>query len=265
MTPRLAFISGAGSGLGKELAFLLAQKKIPLFLTSKDPGKLEAVEKQLQGLTSVFSAPADLTVQKDIDHLLELIRQKAPDLVINNAGCGLYGEVLSFTLDQQMKILKINIDALLQISIESARILKEEKETGTIMNIASAASFFTYPSFALYAASKRFVKEFSLSFDEELSSHGIRVLTCLPGRFQSDFRYNASSHKQKSPSSPSWDTMSLRSTAEKILKQIEQKKRCKTIDWRYQIACHIALLLPRRWLAKLLKKGIDEIIIISKA
>ncbi len=258
MTPKLAFITGAGSGLGKELAFLLAKKKIPLFLTSKDPHKLEDVKKQLESQTSIFTLAADLTLQKDLDHLLQVLREKEPDLVINNAGFGLYGEVLSFSLDQQMKMLKINVDALTAISIESARILKEKKSSGTIMNIASAASFFTYPSFALYAASKRFVKEFSLSFDEELLPYGIRVLTCLPGRFQSDFRYKASSHK--SSSSPSWDTMSLRSTAEKVLLQIEQKKRCKTIDWRYQIFCHLALLLPRRWISKLLKKGVDAMI-----
>lgn len=254
---RLAFITGAGSGLGKELAFLLAQKKISLFLTSKDPLKLANVKKQLESMTSVCTLAADLAVQNDVDHLLQVIREKAPDLVINNAGFGLYGEVLSFGSEEQMKILKINVDALTQITLESARILKEQKKIGTIMNISSAASFFTYPSFALYAASKRFVKEFSLSFDEELASHGIRVLTCVPGRFQSDFRYNASSHK--SASYPSWYTMSLRRTAEKVLLQIEKQKRCKTIDLRYQIFCHLALLLPRRWLAKLLKKGIDAI------
>jgi hypothetical protein len=54
--------------------------------------------------------------------------------------------------------------------------------------------------------------------------------------------------------------MSLKSTAEKILLQIAQKKRCKTIDVRYQIFCHLALLLPRRWTSKLLKKGVDAII-----
>ncbi len=257
MIPKLAFISGAGSGLGKELAFLLAKEKIPLFLTSKDPAKLEAVKKELEVLTEVFTVPADLFIQKDLDQVLDAIRLKTPDLIINNAGLGLYGDVLSFSLEEQMKILKVNVDALVQISIESARTLKENNQKGIIMNISSAASFFIYPSFAVYAASKRFVKDFSLSFDEELRPFGIRVLTCLLGRFHSDFRYNASSHK--SVSSLSWDTMPLKSTAENILIQIRQEKGCKTIDLRYQIFCTLSYLIPRRLLAKFLKRGVEEI------
>lgn len=253
--PRLAFISGAGSGLGKELAFQLAKRKVPLLLSSKDPQKLQSTKEKLQTMTSVMIYPADLSDPRDLEALLKVIKSEAPDLIINNAGLGLYGDILSFSLEDQMNILKINVDALVQISIESARILKEKKEPGVIMNISSAASFFTYPSFTLYAASKQFVKQFSLSFDEELSPYKIRVLTCLLGRFHSEFRYNASSHK--SCSADSWDRMSLTKTAENILVQIEKKKNYQVIDWRYKLLCGVAKLAPRRWLATQLKKGVE--------
>ncbi len=257
-TAQLTFISGVGSGLGRELAFLLAKEKVPLLLTSKDPQKLQIIKESLQAVTSIEIHPADLSNEKDLAEILNLIRSKKPDLIINNAGFGLYGDILSFPLEEQMKLLKTNVDALVQISIESARALRENSGKGVIMNISSAAAFFTYPSFALYAASKRFVKEFSLSFDEELSPHNIRVLTCLLGRFHSDFRYKASSFK--SSSSKSWDTMSLSKTAKKVLLQIKKKKRCQVIDWKYKILCTASQLMPRRWLAKRLKKGIDHIL-----
>lgn len=254
---RLAFISGAGSGLGKELAKELAKRSIPLLLTSKDPQKLQQVAKELQGMTQVSTQAADLSSPKDLESLLERVRADGPDLIINNAGIGLYGKVLSFPLEQQMQILKINLEALVQISIESARTLQKRNECGTIMNVSSTAGLFTYPSFALYAASKRFAYEFSLSFDEELSSQGIRVLSCLLGRFSSDFRYHAS--LQKSAASPSsWDTMTLAHTAKSILRQIEKQKGYQIIDWRYQILTYLSKLAPRRWIAKTLQKDIER-------
>jgi short-subunit dehydrogenase len=248
---KLAFISGAASGLGEELATELALKKIPLLLTSKDEKKLLALQKKLEPLTSVEVFPSDLSVRQDLEKLLIKIQEKKPDLIINNAGIGLYGEILDFPLLQQMQILEVNIHALVALSIEAARMLKQEKRQGIIMNISSAASFFIYPGFALYAASKRFVKEFSLSFDEELSVYGIRVLTCLPGRFSSNFRFHAA---QKEPTPISGlDTIPLKKVAQKVLRQIEKRKNCQVIDFRYQILCSLARCIPRRWLANCLK------------
>ncbi len=252
----LAFISGAGSGLGKKIAYMLAERKIPLFLTSKNAEKLEEIALDLKRFTDVIFFPQDLT--KDLSPLLEKIRLYAPDCIINSAGIGLYGDILSFSLEKQKEILQVNIDALVQISIEAARVLKEKSRKGVIMNISSAAAFFTYPSFALYASSKNFVKEFSLSFDEELSPYGIRVLTSLPGRFASNFKANACLSKKKA-FQEQWDTMNLEKTAASIIKQIEHRKRYQVMDLRYQILCGIGRLLPRRWLAKRLRKEVAKI------
>lgn len=176
MRPRLCLITGSGSGLGKALAQQLALQGVPLFLTSKDAEKLSQLAQDLAHQTSVEIFVGDLCKPQDVEALLVKIQEKAPDLVINNAGLGLYGEILSYSLEEQMQIVKLNIDALVQISIEAARALQRQNLKGTIMNISSAAACFTYPSFSLYAASKRFVQEFSLSFDEETRTYGIRVL-----------------------------------------------------------------------------------------
>lgn len=249
--PSLAFITGAASGLGKELAFQLAKKKVPLFLTSKNKQELMQIKQELLSLTRVTILPADLSISKDLLLVLEALKKEKPDLIINNAGLGFYGEILEGTLEEQLLILKVNIEALVSISIESARVLKEEKRKGTIMNISSSACFFTYPSFALYAASKNFVKEFSLSFDEELRPFNIRVLTALPGRFISKFQQKAAKKEFVSPSI--WD-MSVYKTAQKILEQIKKEKAYQVIDLRYQILCFLAKWIPRRWMGKLLKK-----------
>ena len=257
MKPTLAFISGASSGLGKELSFLLAKQNTPLFLTSRNQEQLDLLKQELQEYTSVITFPANLASQEELESLLKELQKHPPDLIINNAGLGFYGPILSFPIEKQLDIIRVNVNALVQISIETARLLQIENRTGTIMNISSAAGHFSYPYFSLYAASKRFVKDFSLSFDAEVSSLGIRVLTCLPGRIDTEFRQKASQEKTKRPISK-WDTMPLEKTARTILRQIEKQKRCQTIDLRYQITCHLMKMIPSSWLVKLLKKTIKS-------
>ena len=257
---RLAWITGASSGLGKELALLLAQKKIPLFLTARNEGALQTLQQDIQQQTSfqeISFFPADLTQPSDLQHLLQRMRTNPPDLIINNAGLGLYGEILATSLEKQLEIIKVNIEALVQISIESARLLQQNKQSGIIVNISSAAAYFPYPLFSLYAASKRFVRDFSLSFDAEVRPFGIRILTSLPGRFDSLFRQKAAQVSHPLPFS-SFDTFSTRSLAKKIITQIKKQIPSQTFDFRYKILCSLARLLPSSWLFPLLKRGIQK-------
>lgn len=251
MNYKLAFISGASSGLGKELAYLLAKRGIPLFLTARLESSLLALQKELTPLTSVFIFPADLSSPSDLTLLLEKISFLKPDLIINNAGLGIYGDILSFPLEKQMEMIQVNIDSLVRISIESARTLEKEKKTGTILNISSMAGHFIYPYFSLYAASKRFVEHFSLSLDAELSPRGIRVLTSILGRFASPFFQKA---LNKSIDLDSWDIMPLNKTANLILRQIEKQKNYAIIDYRYKILQFFSYFIPNKVIARLLQK-----------
>jgi len=248
----LAFISGATSGLGKELSYLLAQKKIPLLLTARKESALLDLQKELKEMTSVLIFPADLSSSSDLALLLQMISRHEPDLIINNAGLGLYGDILSFSLEEQMQMIQVNIDALVRISIESARILKLKNKKGTILNISSMAGHFIYPHFSLYAASKRFVEHFSLSLDAELSSHNIRVLTSILGRFASPFFQKA---VKGSVNLNSWDVMSLPKTAKIVLRQIEKQKKTAIIDYRYKLLQFFSYFVPQRIIVLLLKKS----------
>src|SRR5580693_8214964 len=152
--PRLALVTGASSGLGKALCHLLAKKGVRLIVTGRNRSKLE----ELHGLVHV----ADLAQSRD--SLIKLIHEHVPDLVINNAGWGLYGDALSHTTKEQMDILEVNANAVLEISLEAARAMIKAKTEGAIVNIASGAAFFAFPTLAVYAASKAFVGSFSEAF-----------------------------------------------------------------------------------------------------
>jgi uncharacterized protein len=222
-------------------------------LTSRHEQELIRLQKELKSFVPVSYFTADLTKENDLQGLLAKLSERSPDLIINNAGFGLYGDILTYTLEEQMDILQVNACALTRISIESARNMIRNKMKGTILNISSAAGFFYYPSFTLYCSSKAYVTQFSLSFDAEVRPYGVRVLVCCPGQINTPFRAKASQNKDVKTSH--WDTMSVEKAAALIWKQIEQQKNYQVIDLKYGLACFLArFLIPKNFLAHLLKR-----------
>lgn len=253
----LALITGASSGLGIALARLLAKEKLSLILTGTNTSALENLQKELSPLTNVEILSADLSKEEARARLLKEIAQKTPDLVINSAGIGLYGEVLRYPLKEQMQILKVNVEALTEITIEAARALKTQNRSGVIMNISSAAAFLHYPSFALYSSSKAYVNHFSRSFDAEIKQYGIRVLVSCPGQIHTSFRERASLGHDRSK--PGFKTISVERAAALIWKQIQKKKPFEIIDFRYKLLLFIArFLLPHSFLQKKLQTELEK-------
>jgi uncharacterized protein len=252
---QLALVTGASSGLGKAVCQLLAAEKIPLIIAGRNKGRLEELASDLSKHVPVESCVCDLGIDKGRLALMEMIHSHKPDLVINNAGFGLYGDVLDHSTSDQMQILEVNGNALLEISIEAARAMAGAKIKGTILNVSSAASFFVYPSFAVYAASKAFVTQFSQAFDAELAPHGIRVLTACPGQIETGFRARAS---KNFPQKKDSHTMSSEKAAKCILRQIKRGKSLYVFDTYYKITVFLGRLLPKSFLQKFLRKNISS-------
>lgn len=244
MTFSLAFVSGATGGLGKEIAYLLAEKRIPLLLTATSADALEELAASLRNKTQVEVFPADLSVSSSRTDVLNLIRTRAPDLVINNAGFGLYGEALSHSSHLHTNLVNVNATSAMAITLEAAKALIEKGSMGTILTISSATAFFSVPFFATYAASKAFINNFSEAFAREVAPQGIRVLVTCPGQIDTPFAYNASqgSYKKKKQ-----HTISAKRAAAEIWKQIEKGPRIQVIDGFYRLLTAFTRLLPRKW------------------
>jgi short-subunit dehydrogenase len=248
-------ITGASSGLGKALAYHFADQKIPLLLSARDQEALSSMHKELSQKTSVEILTLDLGKPEDRKKLLTKIHEKTPDLVFNCAGFGLYGNALNHRTEESLNMVEINVQALLEISLEAARALQNQKKTGTIVNISSAASYFSYPTFAVYAASKGFVRHFSEAFNTEMKPYGIHVLCACPGQFESGFRMRASKgHPQKK----SAFVMSTDTAVQEILKQIEKKKTVYLFTWPYRLLVGLSYLLPNKIYLSLLKKTLKS-------
>jgi short-subunit dehydrogenase len=235
MTFKLALITGATSGIGEGLARLLHQKKISLILTGRNREKLEQLKKEL-GCETVA-----IDLEGDRSELVALIKKRAPDLVINNAGFGLYGEALSFSTEEQMKILEVNAMALLELTLEGARAMISEGKAGVIMNISSASAYQPFPTFSVYGASKAFVNSVSQSLDFEFKNHGVRVLAACPGMVSTNFSKRAS-NSEKVRDEPG--VMKLDFAVQEIWMQIEKLRPIHIFDWRYRLMIGFGRLFP---------------------
>lgn len=251
----LACITGASSGIGEALCHLLAEKGIDLIIAGRNIDKLNQLASQLKVRTRIVSG--DLSLADDRKKLIEVIYKETPDLMINNAGFGLYGDALTFETPAQMEILKLNIDAVVEMSLESARAMISKDKRGVILNVSSAAAFQILPGFTLYAASKGFVNQFSESLNEELQPYGVSVLAACPGMVATNFRKRASEGKAANELSSLVMTPSF--AAEQIWQQIQKRKSIHTFNWKYRLGTFLTqYIIPKKWAIKLVRSNIQS-------
>jgi len=255
-TIKKALITGATSDLALHLASALAKHGTHLILCGKSRSGLLEIAQHLKKKTTVTTLIGDLRDPSHREEITNCIESELPDLIVNNAGIGLYGPALMHTTKEQLDILDINAKALLELTLEGARALMNAQKPGIILNISSAASFFTYPTFSVYAASKAFVTNFSVGFDQEMREYGIRVLCSCPGQIETGFRIKAAKNfpqrRVKQALHPSKATRL-------ILKQIKKEKTLSVIDWRYRFALFAAKwLVPKAFIQSQLKRSIRD-------
>lgn len=246
----LALVTGATSGIGEAVAYLLAEKGINLFLTGRNQDKLKQLKDELGRKVQVETIPADLSSEKERNELIKKIYEHAPDLVVNNAGFGLYGDALAYDTSDQVKILNVDGTVVLILSLESARAMRAKDKKGVIINISSASGAMpTFPGMAVYGASKAFVNQFSTSFDYELRPYGIRVLASCPGVVATDFRSRAGGKKSGSGKTPKVMTSAF--AAEEIWRQIENRKQIYIFDWKYRFLTFLTkYIFPTSFVSK---------------
>lgn len=248
---KLALVTGAGSGIGEALCHLLASKKINLIITGRDRGRLDSLADKLKQQVQVAIYPADLSIEAERKNLIHYLEDCQPDLVINNAGFGAYGECIAIPLQQQVQMLEVNAIAVMELSIAAAKMMAEKGMRGVIMNISSAAAFASLPLFTVYSASKSFVTAFSESFDLEMRDKNIRILAACPGMVKTNFSKRAGSKSKK----PSPLAMTADFAAQEIWKQIEKKIPVRIFNWKFRLGTFmLKYLIPKSWGAYFMKK-----------
>lgn len=250
-----AFISGATSGIGEALAQLLASKGISLILNGRNQKKLEELKQTFESRVPVEVVLADLSSPLERQKIVDVLRMKKPDLVINNAGFGMYGEATSISLKEQLDMIEVDVKAVVEFTIEASKSLVQANRRGIILNVSSAAAYQIFPTLATYAASKAFVLNFSRSVDFELKSQGVRVLVSCPGQVATDFSIRAGGHTKRRSGNL---VMTCAYAAEAIWEQIEKEKGVHIFNWKYSMGTLLSYVLPSKWVALSLRKIMGE-------
>jgi hypothetical protein len=180
-----ALITGASRGLGMAFARALAERDYNLVLVARSAEPLHALANELRRSTpvSVIALQADLSVPGAGQVLAEqLSKDEIPiDLLVNNAGFGLRGEFRGLAIRQQLEMLRLNNQAIVELTYSLLPRMLERQQKG-IINISSTAGFQPIPFASVYSATKAFVTAFSLALEQELRSAGVSVVTVCPGR-----------------------------------------------------------------------------------
>lgn len=192
-----ALITGASSGIGREMAALFAADRHDLIITARSQGKLDDVKRTLEHRYGVHvetvaldlsesDAPQqlhDYTVSQDfeVDHL------------VNNAGFADWTGFLDADWHRQHEMMQLNMAALAELTYRYGRDMREQGH-GRILNISSVASMMAGPYMAIYFASKAFVRSLSEAVSYELRDTGVSVTCVCPGPTSTGFAKAANMH-----------------------------------------------------------------------
>ena len=182
----LALITGASSGIGKEISIYLSRLGYDLILVARRKDKLVNTKRLCN--TNVEIIELDLSVEKNIYKLYEKTKDKNIDMLVNNAGFGLFGYFTETDLDIELKMIDLNIKC---VHILTKLFLNDfvKRNHGYILNVASSAGFMAGPKLSTYYSTKNYVLKQTMAIYEELRHLNSKVVisALCPGPVNTEF------------------------------------------------------------------------------
>lgn len=176
-----AWITGASSGIGAATARKLAESGVSLILSARREERLRALAAELSAQVPVQVMPLDIANREQVaDAGLQMLADGAVDILINNAGTMPISPVLAGRVDEWEQMIDVNLKGVLY-AIHAVYPAMVEQTAGHIINISSVAARQTYPSAAVYAATKHAVRAVSEGLRKEARRYQVRVTDIQPG------------------------------------------------------------------------------------
>jgi uncharacterized protein len=250
----MALVTGASVGIGRDLAFLLAQNRHDLVITARNQTQLESLAGELR---SRFSVRVEVIVQdlaqpQAADAILAEVsaRDLAIDILINNAGFGGNGRFDQEDPDEILRMLQVNVVALTQLTRLFLPAMVE-RGRGRVMNVASTAAFLPGPLMAVYYASKAYVLSFSEAIASELKRTGVSVTALCPGPTNTEFQKRAGIENSKLFQINAADSMSV---ARAAYRAMMAGRTVAITGLANKLMVQALRLAPRRLLPPVVKK-----------
>lgn len=207
-----ALITGASSGIGKAFAVHLAKKCSCLVLISNNLNKLSQLKAELEkeSKANIRIFPCDLSKLNCADQIKGFLDENniQPEIVINNAGGGVYDKFSETDIHSQIDIINLNVAAITSISKLALDIMMET-EKGAILNVSSTMAFRPGPNWAVYAAAKSYIFSFTKSLSIELEGTGIHTAVLCPGKTKTMFDSRAGSPANESTKGASPESVAI--------------------------------------------------------
>lgn len=193
-----ALVTGASSGIGREIARQLAADGTELVLVARNQSRLEELAAEVGVPCQVLLA--DLADPTELSYVEDRLRDRsAPiDLLVNNAGLGFHGSFHELDLEREATVVDVNVVAVHRLAHVAATVMAEDG-AGGIMNVSSMSGFMAAPGSATYAATKAFVISLSEAMHAELSPLGVHVSALCPGFTRTEFQARANYDTSKVP------------------------------------------------------------------
>ena len=234
-----ALITGASSGIGRDIAFVLADRGYDLILAARRADLLNRLADELPVQATVIAC--DLSTESDCRALYEQTKDEKIDILVNNAGFGLIGAFDKTDLEVELNMVDLNIKA---VHILTKLFLKDfiERDAGYILNVSSSAGFLPGPLMATYYASKAYVLWLSEAIWKELrmAKSNVHISALCPGPVPTDF------NKVAQAKHISGKGLSCVYVAEYAIKKMFAKKRVIVPGFGMKVAHGIQRIVPMR-------------------
>ncbi|ERK57685.1 oxidoreductase, short chain dehydrogenase/reductase family protein [Gemella bergeri ATCC 700627] len=237
-------ITGASSGIGRELAYQFAEKgNVHLILVSRRKEALDKVAKKCETFDNVTTNTysVDIGDKEQVDKLIEKLGNI--DILINGAGFGIMKEFSEFNDYEVVKMFDTNVIGTIQLTNEIAKKMREKK-SGTIVTIASLSGKIATQYTSIYSATKFALIGYCNSLRLELKEDNVHVMTVNPGPVATNF-FGASDENKKYLKKLGDKTITPKSLCRKIIVGIERKKREVNTPIKLALGAKINMIFPK--------------------
>ena len=181
-----AIITGGSSGIGRDMAYYLSNMGYDLILVGRNKEKLNEVKNNIKTNVKVYDI--DLSIIDNVYKFYDKVKNEDIDILINNAGFGLFGNFIDTSLDRELEMIDLNIITL-HILTKLFLIDFVKKDKGRILNVASSAGFMAGPKLSTYYSTKNYVLKESLAIYEELKhmNSNVKISILCPGPVDTNF------------------------------------------------------------------------------
>ena len=245
---RTALVTGATAGIGAAFARQLAATGHDLVLVARDRDRLEANAAELRDAHGAASEvlPADLSKPDGCAPVEARLadRDRPVDVLVNNAGMSLNRAFLRSTPEDEERLLRLNVHAVMRLT-HAALPAMVERRTGAVVNVSSVSGFAAVMPGSTYPASKAWVTNFSESMAQLVRPYGVRVMALCPGYTRTEFHQRAGINMSKTPE---WMWLDADEMVRAGMRDLARGKVVSVPDWKYKVTVWGMRHLPRRLL-----------------